>query len=110
MRGGRWAQGLSLSRYSAVSRVGVGRRRGYPRVAREVYRNVDSMIAAREVYGRVGVPVMVVYGDRDWSRPSEREANLALLRRARSVPLPSTGHFAALERPDRLAEVLLTTH
>ena len=28
----------------------VGRRRGYPRVAREVYRNVDSMVAARALY------------------------------------------------------------
>ena len=35
----------------------VGRRRGYPRVAREVYRNVESMIAARALYARVGVPV-----------------------------------------------------
>jgi pimeloyl-ACP methyl ester carboxylesterase len=34
----------------------VGRRRGYPRVAREVYRNVDSMIAARALYDRVTAP------------------------------------------------------
>jgi pimeloyl-ACP methyl ester carboxylesterase len=84
----------------------VGRRRGYPRVAREVYRNVGSMIAARQLYGRVGVPATVVYGDGDWSRPPERRANLALLRGARSISLPSTGHFVALERPDRVAEIL----
>ena len=85
----------------------VGRRRGYPQVAREVYRNVDSMIAARPLYGRVSVAATVVYGDHDWSRPTEREANLALLRGARSISLPGTGHFAALERPDRVAEILL---
>jgi pimeloyl-ACP methyl ester carboxylesterase len=34
----------------------VGRRRGYSRVAREVYRNGDSMIAARALYGRVTAP------------------------------------------------------
>src|SRR5207248_8316922 len=45
----------------------VGRRRGYPRVAREVYRNVDSMIAARALYGRVIAPVDLIYGDHDWS-------------------------------------------
>jgi pimeloyl-ACP methyl ester carboxylesterase len=85
----------------------VGRRRGYPRVAREVYRNVDSMIAARALYGRVTAPVTLIYGDHDWSRPPEREANLSLLRDARAISLPHTGHFAALEQPARVAEILL---
>jgi pimeloyl-ACP methyl ester carboxylesterase len=85
----------------------VGRRRGYPRVAREVFRNVDSMMAAQLLYGRVGAPMTVVYGDHDWSHPPEREANLALLRGARSISLSRTGHFAALEQPDRVAEILL---
>jgi pimeloyl-ACP methyl ester carboxylesterase len=85
----------------------VGKRRGYARVAREVFRNVDSMIAARALYARVTTPVTVVYGDRDWSRTAEREANLALLRDARSISLPEAGHFAALEQPARVAEILL---
>jgi len=85
----------------------VGRRRGYPRVAREVFRNVESMIAARALYGRVTAPVTLVYGDHDWSLPPEREANLELLRGARSITLPETGHFAALEQPARVAEILL---
>src|SRR5262249_16842876 len=63
----------------------VGRRRGYARVAREVYCNVKSMIAARSLYGRVSAPVTVIYGDHDWSRPAEREANLGLLRGALSI-------------------------
>lgn len=85
----------------------VGRRRGYPRVAREVYRNVDSMVAARALYARISAPVTVVYGEHDWSRPAERDANLALLRNAQSNLLANTGHFAALEQPDRLADILL---
>jgi pimeloyl-ACP methyl ester carboxylesterase len=84
----------------------VGRRRGYPRVAR-VYRNVDSMIAARARYGRVTAPVTLIYGDHDWSRIPEREANLSVLRGAQSISLPHTGHFAALEQPARVAEILL---
>ena len=85
----------------------VGRRRGYPRVAREVYRNVDSMIAARALYGRATAPVTLIYGDHDWSRSPEREANLSQLPGARSISLPNTGHFAALEQPARVAEILL---
>jgi pimeloyl-ACP methyl ester carboxylesterase len=85
----------------------VGRRRGYARVAREVYRNVDSMIAARALYAHVAAPVTLIYGDHDWSRIPEREANLSLLPAARSITLSDTGHFAALEHPARVAEILL---
>jgi pimeloyl-ACP methyl ester carboxylesterase len=76
-------------------------------VAREVYRNVDSMVAARAHYGGITVPVTLIYGDHDWSRVAEREANVASLRGANSISLPDTGHFAALEQPARVAEILL---
>jgi pimeloyl-ACP methyl ester carboxylesterase len=85
----------------------VGHRPGYPRVAREVYRNIESMIAARTLYARITRPVTLVYGDHDWSRVPEREANLALLRGARWILFPGTGHFAALEQPTRVGEILL---
>jgi pimeloyl-ACP methyl ester carboxylesterase len=106
LRGGLLDAGKLPDHYLAELRR-VGRRQGYPRVAREVYRNVDSMIAARALYARITAPVTLVYGDHDWSRPPEREANLALLPGAHSLSLPDTGHFAALERPARVAEILL---
>jgi pimeloyl-ACP methyl ester carboxylesterase len=84
----------------------VGRRPGYARVAREVFQNVDSMIAARAHYDRVTAPVTLVYGDQDWSRPTEREANAASLGHARAISLAGAGHFAALEQPERVAEIL----
>jgi pimeloyl-ACP methyl ester carboxylesterase len=106
LRGGL-ADGSKLPDHYLAELRRVGRRRGYPRVAREVYRNVDSMIAARAFYGRVTAPVTLIYGDHDWSRIPEREANLSLLPGARSISLPHTGHFAALEQPARVAEILL---
>ena len=65
------------------------------------------MVDARALYGRIPAPVTLVYGDDDWSRPSERAAKLAVLAGAQSISVPDTGHFAALERPDRVAEILL---
>jgi hypothetical protein len=43
------------------------------------------------------------------ARPTEREANLALLPGARSITLDDTGHFAALEQPARVTEILLAS-
>jgi pimeloyl-ACP methyl ester carboxylesterase len=105
LRGGLFDPSKLPDHYLAELRR-VGRRRGYPRVAREVYRNVESMTAARALYAGVSAPVTVVYGEHDWSRVPEREANLALLPGARSIVLPDTGHFAALEQPARVAELL----
>ena len=105
LRGGL-VDGSRLSDHYLTELRRVGRRPGYPRVAREVFRNVDSMIAARAHYERVTVPVTLVYGDQDWSRPREREANAGSLRHSRSVSLLRTGHFAALEQPQRVAEIL----
>jgi pimeloyl-ACP methyl ester carboxylesterase len=85
----------------------VGRRPGYPTVARAIYRNLESLIAARERYTRIDPPVTLVYGDEDWSRRSDRQANLQSVPSARDLVLPETGHFAALERPDEVARILL---
>jgi pimeloyl-ACP methyl ester carboxylesterase len=106
LRGGL-VDGSRLPEHYLAELRRVGRRHGYSRVAREVFRNVDSMIAARGLYGRVSVPVTLIYGEHDWSQPSERNANLALLRDVQSNSLIDAGHFAALEQPDRVAEILL---
>ena len=85
----------------------VGRRPGYPTVARAIYRNLESLIAARGRYAGINVPVTLVYGDHDWSRPSDRQANIESVPGARDIVLRDTGHFAALEAPDDVARILL---
>ena len=50
-----------------------GRRKGYPGVARAVYRSLKGFVKARDRYRDVAVPVTLVYSDEDWSRPAERE-------------------------------------
>lgn len=84
----------------------VGRRPGYPVVARAVYGNLPSLIAARARYPEVSAPVHLIYGEKDWSRPSDRQANKQLLPAAEFVQVPGAGHFIVLERPDVPAKVL----
>jgi pimeloyl-ACP methyl ester carboxylesterase len=84
----------------------VGRRPGYPTVARAVYQALPSLIAARSLYPQVKAPVHLLYGEKDWSRPSDREADKQLLPAADFTQVPGAGHFIALERPDVLADLL----
>ena len=86
--------------------LAVGHHPGYPTVARAVYRNLPSLIAARSRYPKVTAPVHLIYGDKDWSRPSDRQANRSLLPNAEFTQLPNAGHFIALERPDTPANLL----
>lgn len=84
----------------------VGARPGYPTVARAVYQALPSLIAARSRYPEVEAPVHLVYGEKDWSRPSDRDADRRLLPGADFTQIPRAGHFIALERPDVLAGLL----
>jgi len=85
----------------------VGRRPGYSVVARAVYGNLPSLIAARVRYPDVAAAVHLIYGEKDWSRSSDRQANKQLLPAADFLEVPGAGHFIALERPDLLAQVLI---
>ena len=84
----------------------VGRRPSYPTVARAVYANLPSLIAARSRYPEVNAPVHLIYGEKDWSRYSDREANKQQVLNAEFTEVPQAGHFIALERPDVPADLL----
>ncbi|MEP6502538.1 MAG: alpha/beta hydrolase [Betaproteobacteria bacterium] len=84
----------------------VGRRPGYPIVARAVYASLPSLIAARSRYPEVKAPVHLLYGEKDWSRPSDRQANKQLIPGAEFTLVPEAGHFVVLERPDPVAKLL----
>src|ERR1700736_1735899 len=84
-----------------------GSRHGYPRVGRAIYRSLKGFTKSRDRYREVQVPVTLVYGEHDWSRPAERDQVARLLTDVEWVALPDTGHFSALERPAEMARILL---
>ncbi len=83
-----------------------GRRRGYSRVSRAIYRSLKGFAEARDRYHDVSVPVTLVYSDQDWSRAAERDRVAALLAEVERITLPDTGHFSAMEKPNEVARIL----
>ena len=84
-----------------------GRRRGYRTMERRVFAKWRSWGEARALYGGVKVPVRVVYGASDWSRMPERQRTVSAIPGARMIALAETGHFASLERPKELADIII---
>ena len=84
----------------------VGRRPGYSTVARSVYGSLPSFIAARPRFTKVRAPVHLIYGEKDWSRTLDRQADKSLIPTAKFTQVASAGHFIVLERPDLPASLL----
>lgn len=87
----------------------VARRPGYKQGARKLLAGWRSWRRTRELYPQVSAPVILIYGDSDWSRPAERERTRALLPDVRMITLKDTGHFAAIENPLTLACIVMAT-
>jgi pimeloyl-ACP methyl ester carboxylesterase len=87
----------------------VAHRPGYKRMARKVLAGWQSWSKARDYYRQISVPVTLIYGDSDWSRPDERERTRSLIPAAQMVTLKNTGHFSAVENPSELARVIVAT-
>ncbi|MFF7049224.1 alpha/beta fold hydrolase [Streptomyces griseorubiginosus] len=84
-----------------------GRRKGYDKVSRGIFRSLKGFDRARERYPRVSAPVTLVYSENDWSKPAERDRVANALTDVHRITVPRTGHFSALERPDEMARILL---
>jgi pimeloyl-ACP methyl ester carboxylesterase len=81
----------------------VGNRRGHYRAFISLLRNSASWEAATKIYGNINIPVCLVWGDKDWARPSEREHDSRLLQTA-TVAIENGGHFLPLDQPRALLD------
>jgi pimeloyl-ACP methyl ester carboxylesterase len=85
----------------------VGNRRGHYRAFINLLRNAGSWEDATKDYGRINVPVLLIWGDRDWARPSEREHDANLIPGVRVATLEHGGHFLALDRPQEVRDLII---
>lgn len=103
---GGFANPSNLPRSLFLELVRAGNQRGYRRAEYLLYKHWRSWLEAKELYGTIRCPVTLVYGERDWSNPQEREERRKQIPGAQFVALRAAGHFSALEAPTRLAEII----
>lgn len=60
----------------------------------------------RDRYPDIGVPVLLVYGEHDWSHVWEREANLRLIPGAEMMTVPGAGHLLSIDKPEGTLEAV----
>lgn len=77
-------------------RYRVGNRTGHCRTFLALLRNAASWQAAAREYQNIGIPVLLVWGENDWARVSEREHDLRLIPGARMITVERGGHFLPL--------------
>jgi pimeloyl-ACP methyl ester carboxylesterase len=85
----------------------VGNRRGHYRGFINLLRNSASWEEATGIYPSIKVPVLLIWGDEDWSRSSEREHDRKLIPGAQTATIANGGHFLSLDRPRELVEKIV---
>ena len=85
----------------------VGNRKGHYRAFLNLLRNAETWETATMAYSNIRIPVLLLWGDRDWSRPDEREHDKQIVPGAKMATVEDGGHFLPLDRPDAVIEHLL---
>ncbi len=84
----------------------VGNRPGHYRAFLSLLRNSESWEAATQDYGRIEIPVLLVWGAQDWALPSEREYDRSLIPGVHMITIDRGGHFLSLDRPKELTAAI----
>lgn len=107
LRGGlqmkRWMPNQLLTEFNRA-----GYRKGYRYVERNVFNNWFSWSKARSMYAGVKAPVHLIYGEHDWSTLDERKRTAKELGGIAITTVANTGHFAFVDNPPKLAELVLS--
>jgi pimeloyl-ACP methyl ester carboxylesterase len=109
MRGGlrrrSWMPNPLLAEFNRT-----GYRKGYRYVERNVFANWRSWGKARSLYAGVNVPVKLIYGEHDWSTLDERKRTAKELGGIAITTVANTGHFAFVDNPHKLVELVLSSN
>ena len=102
LRNKRWMPNDLLTEFNRV-----GYRKGYRYVERNVFANWRSWGKARATYAAVKAPVQLIYAAHDWSTLDERKRTAKELGNLAITTVANTGHFAFVDHPHKMVELIL---
>lgn len=107
MRGGFYhSEKLPQDMLTEFSNTGM--REGYREAEYSVFKNWRTWIEAKTLYPNARAQVTLIYGSDDWSTISERRENQRIINHAKLIKIENSGHFIALENPEKVAEIILS--
>jgi pimeloyl-ACP methyl ester carboxylesterase len=83
------------------------KRSGQARAFINLLRNGRSWQDAQASYAAVDKPVLLIWSDKDWSRPSERARTASLIPGVKLESMSDGGHFLSLDQPDELSRLIV---
>lgn len=84
----------------------VGTRPGHYKAFLNLLRNGHKWDEAHAHYQDIQVPVLLVYGENDWSRPGERETTFKEIPNAKMETVAGGVHFLAMDRPREVERLI----
>ncbi len=89
----------------------VGNRPYHYRAFMSLVRHFPKWEDARSEYGKISIPVLLLYSEHDWSRPQESQANKMAISGAKLELIKDAGHLLCLDAPeDALRSILRFTN
>ena len=83
-----------------------GTRKGHYRGFINLIRNSAAWEQERKDYAKIKVPVVLIYGDKDWSRKNERKRNAVEIPGARMETVMGGSHFLTLDQPGEVIRLI----
>lgn len=83
-----------------------GHRPGYSFLGRNILKNWRSWFYATNQYHKIQSPVLLIYGENDWSREAERNLTLRKVPNAKRVTIAGSGHFLSVDNPEGLKKIV----
>ncbi len=84
-----------------------GCRPGHYKSFLSLIRNFALWDEARTEYKNITIPVLLIYGENDWSDPEEREANKNDIPGVKYEFIKNAGHFLSLDVPEELTRQIM---
>jgi pimeloyl-ACP methyl ester carboxylesterase len=106
LEGGVYRQG-ALPPALAKAMYQVGERRGHYQAFMSLVRHWPDWERARVEYPSIDRPTLLVYGDHDWSRAEEREADREAIPGAEMRVITDAGHFLSLDAPAEVVQAIV---